>query len=228
MSGKSRTNIQDFFDAVAPFIIEVLIDELDPESPDVIVAEARSAFIELEPDIPYLDNPLHTMAEAVLFSAVGLAFLKPIRSRDYDPHSVGRAIYAFSKKFNESATSSKDASRSDSARNKSKREADESRQLNDNKIFVWETVDAKDEEASGYNVTSCAICHLYGTYDAIDLVPYMCAGDDLVSDAYDQGLRRNGTIALGAQSCDFRFHYGQPGEPLAARFPDAIKLLGRD
>lgn len=46
----------------------------------------------------------------------------------------------------------------------------------------------------------------------MDLVPYMCATDDVVSDRGGQGLRRTGTIAVGAHQCDFRYKRG--GEPL--------------
>lgn len=76
----------------------------------------------------------------------------------------------------------------------------------------------------GMNITSCAICHLFGKRGAMELVPYMCAFDDVVSDAGGQGLRRTGTIALGATHCDFRFRDG--GEPLrlAEQYPDRIRL----
>ncbi len=56
--------------------------------------------------------------------------------------------------------------------------------------------------------------------------PYMCATDDLVSDQLDQGLRRTGTIALGAHRCDFRYKAG--GEPLrlAEQYPEKIQSGG--
>ena len=77
------------------------------------------------------------------------------------------------------------------------------------------------------NITSCAICTMYAPHDAMDLVPYMCAGDDAVSDAFQQGLRRTGSIALGASHCDFRFT-GRKGQPLrlAEQYPDRIRLRG--
>ena len=90
--------------------------------------------------------------------------------------------------------------------------------------FVFETVEAGQNTGRGMNIKSCAICHLFGQYDAMELVPYMCSFDDVVSDALGQGLRRTGTIALGAKHCDFRFQDG--GEPLrlAGQYPDRIRL----
>ncbi len=75
------------------------------------------------------------------------------------------------------------------------------------------------------NIKSCAICHAFSKYDAMDLVPYMCASDDVVSDRGGQGLRRNGTIALGRHECDFRYERG--GEPLrvAEQYPERIRIV---
>ena len=56
------------------------------------------------------------------------------------------------------------------------------------------------------------------------MVPYMCSFDDVVSDAGDQGLRRTGTIALGASHCDFRFRQGGKPRRLAEQYPERIQL----
>ncbi|MCZ6616861.1 MAG: L-2-amino-thiazoline-4-carboxylic acid hydrolase, partial [Gammaproteobacteria bacterium] len=77
----------------------------------------------------------------------------------------------------------------------------------------------------GMNVKSCGICYQFSKYDAMDLVPYMCATDDVMSDLGHQGLRRTGTIAVGAHQCDFRYQRkGEPGH-LADKYPDRIRIL---
>ena len=65
--------------------------------------------------------------------------------------------------------------------------------------FVFEAFlgDQKDYDW-GMNIKSCGICYSFSKYDAMNLVPYMCATDDLMSDIGEQGLRRSGTIAVGA------------------------------
>jgi len=80
----------------------------------------------------------------------------------------------------------------------------------------------------GYNVKSCAICQAAAKYDAMDLVPYFCAVDDVMSDKGNQGLRRTGSIALGAPHCDFR--YTRAGEPqrLVEQYPDRIHFVRID
>ena len=94
--------------------------------------------------------------------------------------------------------------------------------------FVYEAFAGEEDGTWGINIKSCAICSFFSKYDAMDLVPYMCATDDVVSDKGNQGLRRTGTIALGAHQCDFR--YGTGGEPLrvAEQYPERIRLLAAD
>jgi len=46
----------------------------------------------------------------------------------------------------------------------------------------------------------------------------------LVSDWQGQGLRRTGTIALGAHHCDFRYKPDQEPKRVAAQYPDRIRV----
>ena len=85
--------------------------------------------------------------------------------------------------------------------------------LSDNDDFDW-----------GMNVKSCAICSSFSKYDAMDLVPYMCASDDVMSDQGEQGLRRTGTIAVGAHQCDFRYKSGGEPQHIAEEYPERIRL----
>ena len=75
-------------------------------------------------------------------------------------------------------------------------------------------------------IPSCGVCHAYARHGAMELVPYMCATADLESNALGRGLRRTGTIALGAHHCDFRYKAG--GEParLVEQYPDRIRTTG--
>jgi hypothetical protein len=65
------------------------------------------------------------------------------------------------------------------------------------------------------DVRDCAVCKAFEKHGEEGVVPYICATDDLVSDAFGLGLRRTGTRALGADRCDFVYRIG--GEPLRLR-----------
>ena len=58
----------------------------------------------------------------------------------------------------------------------------------------------------------------------MDLVPYFCAADHVLSDQGDQGLRRTWTIAVAAHQCDFRYKRGGQGQHLAKQYPDRIRI----
>ncbi|MDQ3012468.1 MAG: L-2-amino-thiazoline-4-carboxylic acid hydrolase, partial [Acidobacteriota bacterium] len=77
----------------------------------------------------------------------------------------------------------------------------------------------------GYNVKSCAICQAAAKHDTMDLVPYFCAVDDVMSDKGNQGLRRSGSLALGAPHCDFRYTRGGEPQRLAEQYPNRIRFV---
>lgn len=59
----------------------------------------------------------------------------------------------------------------------------------------------------------------------MSLVPYFCAVDDVMSDKGNQGLRRTGSLALGASHCDFRYWRGGQPNRLAEQYPEQIRFV---
>jgi hypothetical protein len=186
---------------------------------DAVLARGREIFAGLLDELPYVDRPGHSMAGSTFACAAMLAVFQVLRERGIDAHAWGRAIHALPVVVPPGAeddyarvAAEAEASQSDAAPNE----------------FVFEVVGADEHSERGMNVTSCAICHLFGRHGAMELVPYMCAYDDVTSAAHSSGLRRTGTIALGAARCDFRFRQG--GEPLrlADQYPERIRLKRPD
>ena len=199
--------------------------EVAEEHIEAIVSEAADWFAENVDEIPYADQPDHTMAQSILACYSVLAYHQPLRVRGYDEHVLGRAVIDSLQKFLAAMpVPEADAEATADGREKMMREAMESQQEAAAGEFVFEMVDGDETTDYGMNVLSCAVCHAFSKHDAMGLVPYMCASDDVVSDAVGQGLRRTGTIALGAHHCDFR--YQQHGEPkrLEAQYPEQIRL----
>ena len=75
----------------------------------------------------------------------------------------------------------------------------------------------------GLDVKNCAVCELFSRHDAEEVVPYLCALDDKMSEFMGMGLRRSGTRALGASCCDFRYQAG--GEPQSLRSQGALTVV---
>jgi len=211
---EQRQRLLRFYDGAAGWTKPAIL-QLSSEA-DAIVAEARLHFESMVDELPYLDRPDHSMASSMFACAGLLAIFKALRERGLgDAHAWGRAIHTLPALVGESNAESEERQRRDAEASQANASAAE---------FVFEVVEDEASGIGGMNITSCAICHLYGRHDAMELVPYMCAFDDLMSQAGDQGLRRTGTIALGASHCDFRFKDGGEPLPLAGQFPEQIRL----
>ena len=208
---EQRDRVLAFYDGVSGWMapgVKSLADQ-----PDAVIASARGIFEGMLDELPYVERPEHVMANSIFASAALLAVFEVLHEQGVDAHAWGRAIH--------SLPVVSIGGPDDAAGARADAEASQSGAPNE---FVFEMVEPDERTDRGMNITACAICHLFGKRDAMELVPYMCAFDDAVSDANGQGLRRTGTIALGASHCDFRFKRG--GEPLrvASQYPEKIRL----
>lgn len=184
---------------------------------DAVVDRAAEIFDEMIPSMAYVDDRDHPMASSLFFGSGVLALYLALSDRAVDAHAFGRTLLKVVAKAPnsdsdgpgfEAMVESADASQAGAAPGE----------------FVYEIFRGDREKFSwGMNITSCGICHLYSKHDAMDLVPYMCALDDIESDRWDQGLRRTGTIALGAEQCDFRFKRSGEALSLAEQYPEQLR-----
>lgn len=212
---------EELFDPFEDHAREVLVKLVAADDLDEAWAESRTAFVGLLPDMPYLDRRDHVMWRPTLSVFQWLAVHLATRERGVGAHALGGAILEVGFPKGSSFNSDPDgdmAARTvrDSAASQASAAPNE---------FVFEIVGGDEHSDYGLNMTSCAVCHVYTKHDAMEFSPYMCAMDDLLSDRDGQGLRRTGTIALGAGHCDFRYKAG--GEPLrlAGQYPDRIRVL---
>ena len=156
-------------------------------------AEARSFLEEIAPNLAYIDKP-HPFQDALFFCAINLALFKALEKRGVNAHAYGEAVLL--DLAARAATDDSGSEQSEAAgMGKFPERGDHPGEFD---VEMVRPEDGDDSFTMGYNVKSCAICYLFGQHDAMDLVPYMCASDDVMSDAQGQGLKRTGTIALGA------------------------------
>lgn len=186
------------------------------------VDEATNRFAKMVPDMAYVDKPDHAMAAPLFLSNAILAMYLSLRDRGVDVHEFGRAVLENARKAGSEfpdPNPGPGAVAADAAASQKNARPGE---------FVFEVLDRGPDFDVGLNIKSCGICFQFAKYDAMDLVPYMCAIDDVISDAKGQGLRRTGTIALGAHQCDFRFKLGGQPLHLAPQYPDRIRDTRED
>lgn len=194
-------------------VLARLLPEADLEA---AAAEARAAFARLAPEMPYAGRRDHIMFPPAFAVFQWLAVHQVLRDRGVDAHRLGREILKLPPTPRPDYTPEQVQQILADAR-----QSQQSAAANE---FVFELLFGEPELDWAMNVTSCAVCHAYARHDAMELVPYLCASDDVESDAGGLGLRRTGTIALGAHRCDFRYKRG--GEPLrlAGQYPEKIRL----
>ena len=184
---------------------------------DEAIADARQRLEAMTDNLAYVDNIQHPMAGSLHFCALMLAIYLALKDRGADVHEFGRKMLELIAHFNRQrpppALSDPDASLVEVSKQPAKPGE-----------FEVEVFNGEGDSYS-MNIKSCAVCGLFSQYEAMDLVPYMCASDDVVSDIAGQGLQRTGTIALGAHHCDFVFEKGGEGKGLAGQYPEKIRLV---
>ena len=216
MTEQGREMLMGIFNMVSgsdPAITEFTRD------PAAALDRARVNLEAMTDSLAYLDNPTHPMAGSMFFCAVMLAMYKSLEDEGVTAHQYGaRMLKVIRDQGNRQPAP-------DEAPAVLVEAAEESQSSAKPNEFVFEILEGNEDYAYGMNIRSCAICHLYSQHDAMDLVPYMCASDDVISDASAQGLKRTGSIAVGAHQCDFRFKPGGEGLHLSDQYPDKIRIL---
>lgn len=190
------------------------------DDPEAVVDKAAALYDQMVPDLAYLDEQDHPMADSLFKCAMTLAVYLALKERGVQVHDFGATVLEMfamvpappDQLGDEAAVLALKSAAAASQREPKKGE------------FVFEVLEEVPGTDVAMNIKSCGICHHFSKYGAMELVPYMCALDDVVSDKLGQGLRRTGTIALGASHCDFRYSHG--GEPLrvADHYQDRIRL----
>lgn len=192
---------------------------------DTLIADASAIFDDMLPGLGYLDKPQHPLASALFICSVNLSLYLALKKRGVDVHDFGSAMVNGLMRAPIAVPEENEATLPERlAQFALLAEASQtSAQPGEDVFEVMRSTDTNFDW--GYNVTSCAICQTASAYEAMDLVPYMCAVDDVLSDKGGQGLRRTGSLALGAEHCDFRYQRGGEPRRLAEQYPDQIRFI---
>lgn len=195
--------------------------------PQTVVDEAAAIFDAMLPTMAYVEKPDHPLASALFVCNVNLSLYLALKQRGVDVHAFGNALLNGLRRapIPPQPELSEEALQAQlSAFLQAAQDSQTNPQSGED---IFEVVEGTDFDW-GYNVKSCALCHSASQHGAMEVVPYMCAVDDVMSDKNHQGLRRTGSIALGAQHCDFRYQRGGQPQRLAEQYPELIRISGQD
>jgi hypothetical protein len=190
------------------------------------MAEAAAIFDEMIPNMAYVGKPRHPMAMNVFGCAADIAVYVAASKHDVDVHEFGNALLIARENMpRREPEGPKDSRPREERFAEFVAAGDTSQGREDTGEFVFEAFLGDRQEFDwGMSITSCGVCHLASQYDAMELVPYMCATDDIASDRNDSELRRSGAIAVGSKQCDFRFKQGGEPQRLSTQYSDQIRL----
>ncbi|MEP7339155.1 MAG: L-2-amino-thiazoline-4-carboxylic acid hydrolase [Acidobacteriota bacterium] len=192
---------------------------------DAVITEASAIFDEMLPGMAYVDKPQHPLAAALFICSVNLSLYLALKKRGVEVHDFGSAMLnGLMRALIPVPQESDEVLRERLAQFALIAEASPLNAAPGEDVV--EFVSGENAEFEwGYNVKSCAICQAAAKYDAMDLVPYFCAVDDVMSEKGNQGLRRSGSLAVGASHCDFRYARGGEPQRLAEQYPDRIRFV---
>ncbi len=216
--------VRSVFEQARPWQIAMVANLVDDA--DAVMAEAAAIFDEMILNMAYVDKPRDPMATNVFGCAAEIAVYVAASKRGVDVHEFGNALLiARTNMPPQELEGPKDSRPMQERFAEFIATGETSQTREDTGEFVFEAFLGDRQEFDwGMNITSCGVCYLAAQHDATELVPYMCATDDIVSDRDGQGLRRTGAIAVGSRQCDFRFKRGGEPQPLSAQYPDLIRI----
>ena len=178
--------------------IEGVVSLLSEDS-ETIVREARARYEEMIPDLAYRERPEHLMAFPLFICTGCLAVGLSLNERGINFHTYGKAYL----RVLADTPSVFDEIPEGDALVEMKRLAGESNHGSGRGEFVMDILTDDPHIDYAMKIKSCAICHQFRKYDAMELVPYMCAADDVFSARGGPGATAHGNDS--ARSAPMRF-----------------------
>lgn len=201
------------FDAYSKRVRPVLVKYLREENVEPMMAETRTEYRSLIPQLPDIGGK-QPFTQFLVFTGLWLALYRVARARGKTVEQVGELVYAICRQFLRGypVFLTRLLGRVDFSApylKKLRKRAAESRQSQFADDYVYDFVEGDGKSFDyGVDYIQCAACKFLTDQGAPELAPYLCPVDILYSERLGWGLQRTMTLADGAQRCDFRFKRG--------------------
>jgi hypothetical protein len=182
-----------------------------------LIAEARDEYARLIPNLPNLGGkqPFKTF---VLATGWFLAFQRALERHGLPLSEAGDLAYELTTRYVEAMPRAvawliRRAWFTRLFRTRLRWRASRSQRRRQREDFVFHYVEGDSKQFDyGVDYTECAVWSFLQRQGAPELAPYICALDQIYSDAFSWGLARTTTLAEGGEKCDFRFKRGRKSE----------------
>jgi hypothetical protein len=174
-----------------------------------LLAETRSEFARLIPEIPFIGEK-NIWESNLVMATIFLATYRVLKQRGWSTHQIGEFLF----QEVESLIHTYPAwQRSLNGRIQFSRwqyfrlaqGARQSREDHNPHNWVFDLIPGDGDFDYGLNIYECAILKFFQNQGAKDLTPYLCSIDHQMAYAMGYQFRRKGTLANGAQCCDCRY-----------------------
>lgn len=190
---------------------KVLLEDFSTPETQAILDSMDGRFQELLPRLPYIGGNSNLLTENLVVSAWFLSLYKALHERGHSDDYIGDLCYRIAEDFVNKqpkwaahvqgwlAQTSLFKMMFRKLSNKSKK-----RQYPADFVVQYVGGDGQNYDY-GFDFTECGICKLFHAENADNFTKHMCRIDYLTTSFNGIELIRTGTIANGAEKCDFRF-----------------------
>jgi len=178
---------------------------------DAIAVEARQEYESLIPQLPYIGGRENPFTQIMVAAGMFLALYKPLKAHGKAVEEIGALVYEAVERAYDLFPRSllRLYGRLSFTRHslwKARVMALESQKRRYAGDWVYSFVEGDGEEFDyGLDFEECGIGKFFQAQGAEEFAPSMCRLDFIASDWLGWGLVRTGTIAEGAEKCDFRY-----------------------
>jgi len=178
---------------------------------DAIAVEARQEYESLIPQLPYIGGRENPLTQIMVAAGMFLALYKPLKAHGQAVEEIGALVYEAVERAYDLFPRSLlrlygRLSFTRHSLRKARVMALESQQRRYAGDWVYSFVEGDGEEFDyGLDFEECGICKFFQAQGAEEFALSMCRLDFIASDRLGWGLVRTGTIAEGAEKCDFRY-----------------------
>jgi len=205
------------FDLAARVARKVVAAHYGDRFTDAIAVEARQEYESLTPQLPYIGGRENPLTQIMVAAGMFLALYKPLKAHGKAVEEIGALVYEAVERAYDLFPRHSEWPRyllrlhgrlsfTKHSLRKARVMALESQKRRHAGDWVYSFVEGDGEEFDyGLDFEECGMCKFFQAQGAAEFAPYMCRLDFIASDRLGWGLVRTGTIAEGAEKCDFRY-----------------------
>jgi hypothetical protein len=210
-----RNVLLDNFEEQLPFYKTAMSENKDEATVKSLSQYAWVWFENLMTEVPYVGDAQNPLPKTLIQSAVALSFCRSLEEAGEEPEQAGNLIV-------DAAEISYRAVPEEDFRARGQQQftegwyqlqrfaAKKSQERHYGGDWVFNFVEGVPGEFDwGWDFTECGILKLYKAQRAVELVPYLCVLDFIVSNLEGTGLQRTKTLAKGHDCCNFRYRKGR-------------------